>query len=136
MDVEFRCPKCAKRYKTSEEHSGKKTKCSECGEIIEVPFPPLEIPDEVTDGGSTVYRHEARSREFEMAIGDGENIERIEQLKSERVADNRLEIVNQWYSKPANVPSMLKKFVMYQVLNYHQNPLYDLEKNHLDQLMI
>ncbi|WP_220498234.1 suppressor of fused domain protein [Rhodopirellula sp. JC639] len=78
MDVEFRCPKCAKRYKTSEAHSGKKTKCSGCGETIEVPYPPLEIPDEVTDGGSTVYRHEARSREFELAIGDGENIERVE----------------------------------------------------------
>jgi hypothetical protein len=45
---------------------------------MEVPYPPLEIPDEVTDGGSTVYRHEARSRDFEMAVGDSDNIERID----------------------------------------------------------
>ncbi|WP_372894484.1 suppressor of fused domain protein [Stieleria sp.] len=87
MDVEFRCPKCAKRYKASETHSGKKTRCGGCGETIEVPFPPLEIPDEVTDGGSTVYRHEARSREFELAIGDSENIERVEAHIAEHVGE-------------------------------------------------
>ncbi|KAA5539933.1 suppressor of fused domain protein [Roseiconus nitratireducens] len=38
----------------------------------------MEIPDEVTSGGSTVYRHEARSREFEVAIGDEQSIRRID----------------------------------------------------------
>ncbi|WP_201743786.1 suppressor of fused domain protein [Roseiconus nitratireducens] len=78
MQVEFRCPKCAKRFKTSDSNSGRTTACSRCGETIEVPYPPLEIPDEVTSGGSTVYRHEARSREFEVAIGDEQSIRRID----------------------------------------------------------
>lgn len=93
MDVEFRCPQCAKRYKTSDAHSGKKTRCGGCGETIEVPFPPLEIPDEVTDGGSTVYRHEARSREFELAIGDSENIERVEA----HIAEHLGEVDSVWH---------------------------------------
>jgi len=78
VQVEFRCPSCAKRFKTSDKNSGRSTTCSACGESIEVPFPPLEIPDEVTSGGSTVYRHEARSRDFEIAIGDEQTIERID----------------------------------------------------------
>ncbi len=76
--VEFRCESCTKRYKVDEKYSGKKIKCKSCGQAIEIPYPPLELPDEVTAGGSTVYRHESRMRDFEMAIGDSENIELID----------------------------------------------------------
>ena len=76
--VEFRCNACAKRYKVDEKYSGKKTKCKACGEAMEIPFPPLELPDEVTTGGSTVYRHESRMRDIEVAVGDSENIELID----------------------------------------------------------
>ena len=58
-----------------------------------MPYPPLEIPDEVTDGGSTVYRHEARSRDFEMAIGDSENIERIDAHISKHIGP----VANVWH---------------------------------------
>lgn len=76
--VEFRCNACAKRYKVDEKFSGKKTKCKACGEEMEIPFPPLEIPDEVTSGGSSVHRYEARMRDLELAAGDSENIELID----------------------------------------------------------
>lgn len=77
--VEFRCGACAKRYKVHEKHSGKKIACKACGEPLEIPYPPLELPEEVTAGGSTVYRHEARPmREMELAVGDDGNIELID----------------------------------------------------------
>jgi len=76
--VEFRCPACTKRYKVDEKYSGKKTKCKACDQPMEVPFPPLELPEEVTAGGSTVYRHEARMRDFKPTVGEGDNIEAID----------------------------------------------------------
>lgn len=77
MPIEFRCPECATRYKVKESLAGRETKCKKCGEKLIVPYPPLELPDEVTEGGSTVYRHEAGQREFQPAVGDDANIERI-----------------------------------------------------------
>lgn len=77
MTIEFRCEKCTQRYRVKEEMAGKKTKCRECGADLEVPFPPLELPQEVTSGGSVLYRHEAGNRDFELAVGDDQNIELI-----------------------------------------------------------
>ena len=78
MEFEFRCPACTKLYKVDEKFAGKKTKCKACGKPMEVPYPPLELPDEVTTGGSTVYRHEARMRDFELAVGNEEHIDLID----------------------------------------------------------
>jgi len=75
--IEFRCQSCRANYKVKDKYGGKISKCKKCGEKIEIPYPPLELPDEVTEGGSVVHRHEARMRDFEMAVGDSENIEKI-----------------------------------------------------------
>lgn len=62
MTIEFRCDPCATRYQVNEDRAGQKTVCERCGAEWEVPFPPLEIPEEVTRGGSVLHRHEPRLR--------------------------------------------------------------------------
>ena len=77
MKIEFRCNNCGTRYKVKEELAGKKTRCKKCEQPLEVPFPPLELPREVSEGGSTIYRYEERASDLQLAIGDEENIEVI-----------------------------------------------------------
>ncbi len=79
MTIEFRCQNCQSLYKVKEEHGGKRTKCKKCEVVMEIPVaaPSKELPKEKTDGGSAVYRYEERTSDFEMAIGNEENIEII-----------------------------------------------------------
>lgn len=61
--VEFRRPACTKRFKVDEKYSGKKTACKACGKPMEVPFPPLELPEE--KGGEAIcetYSHRGARR--------------------------------------------------------------------------
>ncbi|APZ94234.1 suppressor of fused domain protein [Fuerstiella marisgermanici] len=74
MTIVFKCHACDKRYKVSDERANKRVKCKQCGTVIEVP--PLDEPEEATDG-TAIYRHEARERDFEPAIGNEKNIEAI-----------------------------------------------------------
>lgn len=72
--IVFRCEKCGRRYKVPEEKAGKRAKCSDCGERMTVPAPPKmeELPS-----GGVAYRYKEQERDFEPAVGDGENIEVI-----------------------------------------------------------
>lgn len=73
MSIAFYCRNCDRKYKVPDEKAGKKVKCKDCGEKIVIPQ-----PDERTEGGQPIYRHEERDdAEFQMAIGDSENIELI-----------------------------------------------------------
>jgi len=75
---EFSCRNCAARYQAKEDWAGKMTDCKKCGQPIEIPYPPLELPKEVSAGGSVIHRHEQPiNKEFDPAIGDSENIEKI-----------------------------------------------------------
>ena len=75
--IEFRCSSCGHRLQAKPDHAGETTTCEQCQAQTEVPFPPLELPQEVTDGGSVVYRHEPGMRDWEPAIGSDANIELI-----------------------------------------------------------
>lgn len=44
---------------------------------MEIPFPPLELPREVTSGGSVVHRHEDASRDFQPARGSLASVQLI-----------------------------------------------------------
>lgn len=84
--IELCCDSCQTKYKVKEELAGRKAKCRKCSAVMVIPAPVAELPDldsefplEVTEGGSTVHRHEARMRDFEFAVGDSENIELISQ---------------------------------------------------------
>lgn len=77
MTIEFRCEQCATRYEVNDQLSGERTNCKKCKAELVVPYPPLELPDEVTTGGSVVYRHEAGTRDFILAAGDLQNVEQI-----------------------------------------------------------
>ncbi len=77
MPIDFRCDKCAARYSVDEELAGTSQICKQCKVEMTIPFPPLELPEEVTEGGSTVYRHEAGDREFQPAFGEEQNIAAI-----------------------------------------------------------
>lgn len=74
MPFAFRCPHCDTGYNVKDELAGKRTKCKKCGQEML-----LEPPQaEVTPGGSTMFRHAAREREWEPAAGDTDLIEAID----------------------------------------------------------
>ena len=75
MTIILRCHECEKRYRVSDERAGKRVKCKNCGEILQVPQLDDEVP--TAKDGTAIFRHEQRERDFELAIGDSENIEAI-----------------------------------------------------------
>jgi len=80
MTISIACEKCGFRYKLKDELAGKKVKCKECQTVFVVPQPiALPTPVSTTGHGDPVYRYSDSTRptQFEMAIGDSENIERI-----------------------------------------------------------
>jgi len=80
MTILVACEKCGFRYKLKDTLAGKRVKCKECQTVFVVPLP-LATPAAVatTGHGDPVYRYSDSTRptQFEMAIGDSENIERI-----------------------------------------------------------
>ena len=77
MTISFRCNHCAARYEVAEALAGTGMSCEKCARDIEIPFPPLDLPREVTPGGSVVHRHEDAIRDLEPASGCSEHIELI-----------------------------------------------------------
>ena len=75
MAIRFQCEACGKRYRVDDSKAGKTSKCKICGNPIVVPGSPLS--DELTEAGQPIFRHGAREREFQLAIGDEDSIERI-----------------------------------------------------------
>jgi hypothetical protein len=67
MPIKITCDQCGKKYKVKDELSGRTVKCKICSGAIWVP----EV------GEAQIIRHEARMRDFEVAIGDEQNIEAI-----------------------------------------------------------
>ena len=65
MGVRVACENCGYEYRLKDEIAGKKVKCKICRATFVVP------------AGSPVIAHVPRTKEFEVAIGDGENIEHI-----------------------------------------------------------
>lgn len=78
MGIRIACEQCGYKYHLKEELAGRKVKCKICKAVFVVPTP-LPEGAEVTRGGSVVFRHEPRKTDFELAIGDEQTIERIEQ---------------------------------------------------------
>jgi len=83
--IDCRCKSCGTRNSFEEEFAGKMAACSSCDKSIEVPFPPLDLPVEVTEGGSVVYRHEPGKRDLDPAIGEDANIELISKHIEEHI---------------------------------------------------
>jgi Suppressor of fused protein (SUFU) len=80
MTISIACEKCGFRYKLKDELAGKKVKCKECQAVFVVPQPAAPpTPVATTGHGDPVYRYsdDERPTQFEMAIGDSENIELI-----------------------------------------------------------
>lgn len=67
MGIHIECEKCGQKYHLKDTLAGKKVKCKICRATFLVP------------AGGPVHVHEPRSRQFEPAIGDVDNIERISQ---------------------------------------------------------
>src|SRR5262245_45453724 len=65
MGIQVECEQCGYKYHLKDELAGKKVKCKIC----RAPF--------VVAAGGPVYVHAPRTKEFEIAIGDTENIELI-----------------------------------------------------------
>lgn len=80
MTIATVCTKCGFEYKLRDDLAGKKVKCKECQTVFVVPKQPSgPTPVATTGHGDPVYRYSDRDRptDFEMAIGDSQNIERI-----------------------------------------------------------
>lgn len=75
MTIILRCHECEERYRVPDERAGKRVKCKNCGTMLQVP--PHDEDQPKSRDGTTIYRHEYRNRDFEMAVGDSENIEAI-----------------------------------------------------------
>ena len=75
MTVIIRCFECEKRYRFPDERAGKSVKCKNCGTIISIPAPDEDQPR--SDDGTAIFRHEHRDRDFDLAIGNEQNIEAI-----------------------------------------------------------
>jgi hypothetical protein len=65
MGIKVECEQCGYKYHLKEELAGQKVKCKICKMTFTVPS---EGP---------IYAHPPRSKDFELAIGDGDNIEHI-----------------------------------------------------------
>jgi hypothetical protein len=78
MGIRVNCEKCGFEYKLKDELAGKKVKCKICQAVFVVPRPQTgPTPVDSTGHGDPVYRYTERPTQFELAIGDSENIERI-----------------------------------------------------------
>ena len=75
MTIIIRCFECEKRYRVPDERAGKSIKCKSCGTILHVPAPDPEQP--TAKDGTTIFRHELRDRDFEIATGNEQNIEAV-----------------------------------------------------------
>lgn len=71
MPIKVVCERCGKSYKARDELAGRKVKCKICKGVLVIPSSDEE--------SSQIIRHQARERPFEFAIGDEQNIERIDQ---------------------------------------------------------
>lgn len=65
MGIRVECDQCAQKYHLKDELAGKRVKCKICKTVFTVPAP------------GPVIEHGARTKGFEFATGDGENIEQI-----------------------------------------------------------
>jgi hypothetical protein len=82
---------CGKQYAWSAERAGKRAKCKQCGAVVSFPADDPELaeardfdemvrgmePHERSESGAPVYRHEARTKPFEIAAGDEGTIEAV-----------------------------------------------------------
>ena len=78
MSIRIECEKCGFEYKLRDDLAGKKVKCKICQAVFVVPSPaagPQAV--DTTGHGDPVYRYTERPTQFELAIGDSENIEQI-----------------------------------------------------------
>jgi len=79
ISIIFRCPECDCEIRVPRDRTGQSGSCQKCGELIRVPAVDESIPDdaEVSESGSIIWRHEARTIPFQPTTGDPEQIERI-----------------------------------------------------------
>jgi predicted Zn finger-like uncharacterized protein len=80
MTIRLECDNCGTHYKTRDERAGRRVRCKVCGRVIRVPE--LDQGEDANElerspSGSPIYRHKARTRPFEPAIGESETIEAI-----------------------------------------------------------
>ncbi len=75
MLIAFDCERCGTNYKVDETRAGQTAKCRNCSATLRVPVPPP--PVELSESGSPIMRHTERSKPFEFASGDSDNIDAI-----------------------------------------------------------
>lgn len=76
MSIRAECDNCGHKYKLKNELAGRKVKCKICQAVFAVPVPMPE-GTEISPAGNPIFRHQERTKEFELATGDEGNIEQI-----------------------------------------------------------
>lgn len=78
MSIHVTCEKCGYEYQLKDELARRRVKCKICQAVFVVPSAPQPPPQiETSASGQPIYHHAERAKDFELAIGDEENIEHI-----------------------------------------------------------
>ncbi len=90
MAIPIQCDRCGKRYRVKEALAGRRVRCKECGQRMTVPLPFEETDydlEERSESGSPIRRYRERTRDFQPAMGDSENIEAISEHIQTHIGD-------------------------------------------------
>jgi hypothetical protein len=90
----------------------------------------LEVEHIIEQPASIVYP--LVRDEMQKIIPYMPDIENIKTLQSEAREDGRLEVVNHWFSKPANVPGPLKKVAKPELFSWKDFALWNDDKYCVD----
>jgi len=76
MGIRAECKNCGYKYHLKEELAGRKVKCKICRAVFLVPPTDHDVVTQ-SQAGNPVIAHAPRKKDFQYAIGDIENIDRI-----------------------------------------------------------
>src|SRR5437764_869184 len=98
MGIHAECENCGYKYHLKEELARRKVKCKNCRSVFLVPPADHDIVTQ-SPSGNPIIAHAPRKKDFELAFGDNENIDRV----SEHVERHFGKIEMVWHEMVSDV---------------------------------